>query len=311
MGVRFVVRSGEGRQDDGGRPGDVEYPFEQTRIVLGRGAAADVRIPHRSVSELHATVQLRGDAWMLADAGSTNGTLHNGQRLQGDRSRRLRDGDQIEIGVYVLSFHTGVLVPEPISAERTAELARRLLRDAYGASPHALPAPRVCVLGGPHLGEVLEIPPAPARLLIGGAAMCQLVLSSDDIAREHAELVHDLDGVLVRALPDQRLRVAGHAVRSRRLRDGDEFTLGETRLLFEEPAQVAIDALKHEADIPLAEQEPSRTETEPIEPIVPDTLPLQPLPAATGRSDADVLIYALAGIVLIASTLGLMLLLGT
>jgi pSer/pThr/pTyr-binding forkhead associated (FHA) protein len=317
MGVRFVVRSREGKK----AVSDVEFPFEQTRIVLGRGAAADVRIPHRTVSELHATVQLRGDAWMLADASSTNGTRHNGQRLQGDRPRRLREGDLIELGSYVLSFHTGVLVSEPISAERTAELARRLLRDAYGARSQVLEAPRLCVVSGPHLGDVLEIPPAPARLLVGGHTTCQLVLLTGDVEPEHVEIVHDLDGVLVRALYDYTLRLGDQSLRSRRLRDGDEFILGETRLLFEEPAQVAIDALKNEPDLVLAEpQSTTRTETETApEPAAPEPPPVPPEPLSGapiqaavdgGRVDADVLIYALAAIVLIASTLGLMMLLG-
>ena len=98
MGVRFVVRAREGV-----KPGSqVEFPFEQTRIVLGRGPAADVRIPHRSVSEFHATVQLHGDAWQLADAGSTNGTKLNGRRVE--EPTPLEPGDRIEVGTTELRF---------------------------------------------------------------------------------------------------------------------------------------------------------------------------------------------------------------
>jgi predicted component of type VI protein secretion system len=314
MGVRFVVRSREGK-----KPGsDAEFPFEQTRIVIGRGAAADVRIPHRTVSELHATVQMHGDSWLLADASSTNGTRHNGQRVGTDRPKKLRDGDLIELGAYVLSFHTGVLVAEPISAERTAELARRLLRDAYGARSQLLPAPRLCVVSGPHTGDVLEIPPAPSRMLVGGGVTCQLVLLTGDVAPEHVEVIHDLDGVLMRALGDQTLTVAEHVVRSRRLRDGDELVLGNTRLLFEEPAQVAIDALKNEPDLIWSEAEATHTELEPLAGADQASAaggveaPLER--AGEGRpvrAEADVLIYALAAIVLIASTLGLLMLLGS
>jgi pSer/pThr/pTyr-binding forkhead associated (FHA) protein len=314
MGVRFVVRSCEGKKPSA----EIDFPFDQARIVLGRGASADVRIPHRTVSEFHATVQMRGDSWMLADAKSTNGTRLNGRSLQGDRPRKLHDSDLIEIGAYVLSFHTGVLVPEPVSAERTAELARRLLRDAYGARAQAMPAPRLCVVSGPETGKLLEIAPAPSRSLIGRQKSCKLVLAATDIAPEHVEVVHDQDGVLVRALADHVFRVSGHPQRSRRLRDGDEISVGETRLLFEEPAQVAIEALKNEPD--LAFTPPPRTETEAAVPAPPPAEE-QPAPpalepisgfqqqAASGRSDADILIYALAAIVLIASTLGLLVLL--
>lgn len=291
---------------------EIEFPFEQARIVLGRGSSADVRIPHRTVSELHATVQMRGDSWMLTDAGSTNGTKLNGQPLSGDRSRRLSEGDLIEVGVYVLSFHTGVFVPEPVSGERTAELARKLLRDAYGARSQALPAPRLCVVSGPDTGKLLEIAPAPSRAMIGRKPGCALEIAAADVALEHLEVHHDRDGVLIRGAGDQTFRVGEHAQRSRRLRDGDEICLGETRLFFEEPAQVAIEALKNEPDLALSEvkREPERAAPAPVveAPVLEPLARLQPQ-AASGRSDADVLIYALAAIVLIASTLGLLLLL--
>lgn len=308
MGVRFVVRAREGV-----KPGsEVEFPFEQTRIVLGRGPAADVRIPHRSVSEFHATVQLHGDAWQLVDAGSTNGTKLNGKRLSGDRGRRLRDGDLVELGAYVLSFHTGVFVPEPVSAERTAELARRLLRDAQGAT--ALPAPRLCVVSGPHTGQVLEIANAPSRALVGRKPGCQLLIDTPDVGPEHAEVIHDPDGVLIRGLGEFVLGVGGLPQRTRRLRDGDEVSLGDTRILFEEPAQVAIDALRNEPDLPFSPyQSATRTATEELPPEPPAALPppavgSQPS-AASERQDADLLIYALAAIVLVASSLGLLMLL--
>ncbi|HKU39784.1 MAG TPA: FHA domain-containing protein [Polyangiales bacterium] len=307
MGVRFVVRAREGV-----KPGSqVEFPFEQTRIVLGRGPAADVRIPHRTVSEFHATVQLHGDVWQLADAGSTNGTKLNGTRLTGDRPKRLRDGDRIELGAYELSFHTAVFVPEPVSAERTAELARRLLRDAQGSA--ALPAPRLCVVSGPHTGAVLEIADAPSRAIIGCKQGCELLLETPDISPEHAEVIHDLDGVLIRGVGDHVIGVAGQLLRSRRLRDGDELALGDTQFFFEEPAQVAIDALRNEPDLPFLAAPPVRTETEPLPaepPLLRSVEPVSGLqPSAAGRADADLLIYALAAIVLIASALGLLMLL--
>jgi pSer/pThr/pTyr-binding forkhead associated (FHA) protein len=311
MGVRFVVRSCEGKKPRT----EIEFPFEQARIVLGRGSSADVRIPHRTVSEFHATVQMRGDAWLLADASSTNGTKLNGQPLQGDRPRRLHESDLIEIGAYVLSFHTGVFVPEPVSAERTAELARRLLRDAYGARAQTMAAPRLCVVSGPATGNVLEIAPAPSRALIGRKKGCQLTLAADDVAPEHAEIVHDQDGVLIRSVGDHTFRVGGHVQRSRRLRDGDEVSVGETRLLFEEPAQVAIEALKNEPDLAFSAGPRTQTEAMAVAPAVePAESGFEPISgfqpqAASGRSDADLLIYALAAIVLIASALGLLVLL--
>jgi len=310
MGVRFVVRLREGKKTSS----EVEFPFDQTRVVLGRGQAADVRIPHRSVSEFHATVQLRNDGWFLADAESTNGTKCNGARVRSDRPKRLRDGDLIELGVYVLSFHTGVLVPEPVSAERTAELARRLLREAYGDRAQPLAGPRLVVSAGPDQGAEFAIPAPPSRALIGRGPACQLVLQAQGLALEHAELIHDLDGVLLRALSENTFLLAGQALRARRLRAGDEVLLGETRLVFSEPAQAVLDALRHEPDLPYSGAASSETQTALLE---PDAAPPAGFEFGAGakpgtaseRPDADLLIYALAAVVLIASTLGLLLLL--
>jgi pSer/pThr/pTyr-binding forkhead associated (FHA) protein len=309
MGARFVVRSHKGEKV----PGEPEFVFDQGRINVGRGAAADVCIPDRTVSELHATVQLRGDDWLLVDAGSTNGTKLNGQRLTGDRPRKLRDADSIELGAYVLSFHVQPLAIEPMSAERTAELARRLLRQAHSAHGHALPAPRLCVLSGPATGTSFEIPAAPSRSLAGRADGCQLLLADDALAPEHAEIVHDLDGILIKSLGGKpAIVVADQAVHSRRLRDGDELTLGSTRLLFEDPAQGPLDLLKAEPDLPYAPpQAPAVPEqTEALEPP-PLAAGLRTAPEQTkpGRMDADLMIYALAATVLLASVVAFVVLL--
>ena len=51
MGARLVVQSAAGREVEG----EIAYPFDSGRIVIGRAAAADNRIPHLTVSEIHAT----------------------------------------------------------------------------------------------------------------------------------------------------------------------------------------------------------------------------------------------------------------
>lgn len=65
-------------------------------VVLGRGSDCDVVLDDREVSRRHAVVRREADRYVLADLGSRNGTLLNGQRLQG--AAPLRDGDVIVIG---------------------------------------------------------------------------------------------------------------------------------------------------------------------------------------------------------------------
>jgi FHA domain/Inner membrane component of T3SS, cytoplasmic domain len=321
MAVRFVVRSRDGQQLQTA----LEFPFDQSRVVLGRAAAADVRIPNPTVSEAHASVQLHGGDWMLSDLGSRNGTKHNGQRLVPERARKLRDGDLIEIGTYVLSFHsTSVVMTEPMSAERTAELARRLWREAQSARGVELPPARLTVVNGPRAGDKLEVPAAPSRMHIGNHESCQLVLPEPALGRDTLELVHDLEGVLIRSLSGEaNLRIGGHQFQFRRLRDGDELQIGSTRLLFEEPAQGAIDALKGGPDVPLSPPPPAMQERTQTAPAVSgrSSAPSVQLEleshahderseTESGRSAAELAIYALAIAVLVASALALAMLLG-
>ena len=301
MGVRFVIRSAEGKP----LPEEVVYGFEQARIVIGRGAGADIRIPHLTVSDTHATVRLDGDAYAILDNDSTNGTSVNGQHLVQGRGKRLREGDRIEVGAYGLTFHQGVVLAEPTTMERTAELARRLFRQTQQGA--RIGAPRLCVLSGPDTGRSLDIPQPPARLLIGRDAHCQLVLPDSDVSREHAELLRDLDGVLIRNLESKNgLDINGQLVMQRRLRDGDKLLLGTTRLLFEEPAEEPIDGLGTEADRPL----PPPAQSAPPAPAqnasaAEPAAQKRPRPKRDPAFDADVLIYALAAIVIVLSIAGL------
>lgn len=312
MGVRLSVRSGE----NGPLSDELQYEFEQERIAIGRGPGADVRIAHLSVSEAHATLRAEADGYGIVDHGSTNGTRVNGTALTPQRRKKLNDGDLIEIGAYVLRFQTGVLSTRPTTAERTSEFARRMFRLSRAGSK--LGGPHLAVLTGPQTGHALMIPAPPCRLLVGSAAGCQLVLPDPAVRPEHAEVLRDLDGVLIRALdPSTPLDINGRAVGERRLRDNDELVLGSTRLLFEDPAEQSMDALTGEPDAavraasfgpsaPPAKSTPSEpSASSPEEPAPPQrsTRPAQ------RAFDADLLVYALAAVVIAASVAGLLALL--
>lgn len=306
MGVRFVIRSAEGKP----LSEELAYGFEQSRVVIGRGSGADVRIPHLTVSEVHATVRLDADGYGIVDDDSTNGTRVNGTKLTSGRKKRLQDGDRIEIGAYELTFHAAVALAQAVTAERTAELARRLFRVSQAGAQ--LGAPRMVVLSGPQTGRSLDVPPPPSRSLIGSGASCQLALGDPEVAAEHAELIRDLDGVLIRATESAHaagaLEINRQRVAQRRLRDGDELVLGSTRLLFEDPADEPIEGLGQENDRPLTPP-PSAppASAEPAEPaqLAQAQASSRARPTRPFSFDADLVIYGLAAIVIAASVAGL------
>jgi len=65
-------------------------------VVIGRSPGADIVLGDDFVSGRHARVMPSGDAAVVEDMGSTNGTVLNGQRLTAPA--RLKVGDVIDIG---------------------------------------------------------------------------------------------------------------------------------------------------------------------------------------------------------------------
>jgi pSer/pThr/pTyr-binding forkhead associated (FHA) protein len=67
------------------------------KVVVGRQPDCDVVMEDNSVSGRHASVSRKNGRFMLADMGSTNGTLVNGEKIE---EAELQDGDIIQFGRY-------------------------------------------------------------------------------------------------------------------------------------------------------------------------------------------------------------------
>jgi penicillin-binding protein 1A len=59
---------------------------------IGRDVDADIRLNEPLVSRTHATIEKRGQDWVLQDLDSRNFTRVNGERI---RERRLSHGDEL------------------------------------------------------------------------------------------------------------------------------------------------------------------------------------------------------------------------
>lgn len=338
MGVRLAVRSSWSRES-----AEVTYEFDQSRITIGRGSSADVRLPHPAVSHEHVTLQVQKVGYVALDSGSTNGTWVNGTRVIYNRPKALRDGDVLEVGGFRLTLTTSVPIARSTSADRTSAIARQLLRELRGGE---LDPPRLLVTNGPREGASLELPPPPVRLTLGRGEGCALSLDDADASREHVEIERDLDGVTARDLGSKNgLIVNDKPVRERRLRDRDELLVGATLLVFEDPAAAALADIEREADVTAepppapgevkaddepaneedagASEEPSEAPDEPsaeggdpsaaaVSAMAPPMVQ-PPARRSRGRGDrpinADVFIYILAALVLVASVVGLVVLL--
>jgi pSer/pThr/pTyr-binding forkhead associated (FHA) protein len=74
------------------------------RITIGRTSNNDVVINDASVSRLHAYVRREGDKWLVADAGSKNGTRLAGERLEARKERAIKSRVMIRFGDLELTF---------------------------------------------------------------------------------------------------------------------------------------------------------------------------------------------------------------
>ena len=299
MGVRLEVRTKEASEV-------ATFEFETDRIVIGRGVAADVRLPHATVSVRHASLRLEGARYVLVDHGSTNGTRLGDQTLVVERPKALRDGDVIGIGAFDITFAAGVAVRDPTSRERTASLAKRLAR--LGPAGIRATPPRLVVMNGERKGHVFELPDPPARIVIGRGEETDLPLPDADASREHCEVLVELEGPMARDLGSKNgLLVNEKPTSERRLRDRDELTIGATIVVYEDPADAIVKSIEAAADevLPPVPREPlvavPEVDTEPMR--EPERVLVRA--PVSSLSGAEVFVAWLAVAVLLLSMAGL------
>lgn len=92
----------------GDRMGEMFALKEGDRTTIGRGLQTDIRLSDEGISRTHAMIEERGGDYVLIDAGSTNGTYANGNRID---EHVLQEGDKIQIGassVLRFTYHDDV-----------------------------------------------------------------------------------------------------------------------------------------------------------------------------------------------------------
>jgi pSer/pThr/pTyr-binding forkhead associated (FHA) protein len=84
------------------------YVLDKGCVTIGRRSDNDIQLNDPAVSGAHARLMLEPNPDFkgftlvhLEDAGSTNGTLVNGERVQ---RRRLQDGDLVRVGHHELAY---------------------------------------------------------------------------------------------------------------------------------------------------------------------------------------------------------------
>src|SRR5262245_62058624 len=131
--------------------------IDADRTLIGRDRSADVRLTESSVSRKHATIERRGESWVITDGGSANGTfLDDVQVAEGV----LKDGQTLRLGAASFRVEVEEALP-PTQTIRPAEIDTR--------TRPATPAYRDPVPGGstPPVAQVMS--PTQAAELLGVA----------------------------------------------------------------------------------------------------------------------------------------------
>ncbi len=91
------------------------YLAGATETTMGRkdpvtGIYPDIDVTpvdsQRSISRRHAKIYRRGDKYFLSEEiGTMNGTFANGKRLETGVPQEIRDGDEVRLGMVVMTFH--------------------------------------------------------------------------------------------------------------------------------------------------------------------------------------------------------------
>ena len=78
------------------------YELSDEQVIIGRREDCAVCLPGTTISRRHSQLRHLDGQYFLADLGSTNGTMLNGETLVGEE--QLHDRDEIGVGIYKLIF---------------------------------------------------------------------------------------------------------------------------------------------------------------------------------------------------------------
>ena len=81
-----------------------KFVLEGDVTRAGRHPDSDIFLDDITVSRRHAEIHRRGDAYLVRDAGSLNGTYLNRERID---EAALANGDELQIGKFRLVFFAG------------------------------------------------------------------------------------------------------------------------------------------------------------------------------------------------------------
>ncbi|MEJ2039267.1 MAG: FHA domain-containing protein [Desulfosarcinaceae bacterium] len=86
------------------KPDNPCFNFNKLRISVGRDEKNDLVIAQPTISNFHATIEFKDEAFFLEDQRSTNGTRLNERKVAPGQPVRLKSGDRIKFANHAFKF---------------------------------------------------------------------------------------------------------------------------------------------------------------------------------------------------------------
>lgn len=181
------------------------FVLDRSPTRVGRGADNQIVLDGDSVSRRHAQFRQKGEAWVIVDDGSTNGTYCNDDQIT--REVVLKNGDRVKIGPTIFKYFSGA----DVEAQYHEEIYRMTIIDGLTQ-----------IYNKRYLHEALE-----RELIRGRRHERELCILMFDI--DHFKRINDVHGHLA---GDYVLKEVARVVQARIRRDevfarygGEEFAI--------------------------------------------------------------------------------------
>jgi len=198
-------------------------------LTIGRTSDNDIVIDSPSVSRRHAVVERDGDGYVIKDSGSVNGMTINGNDAN---STTLKDGDIIAIGGHRLFIR----LPAHSTLEEVPAFDSTI-RAPGNTMNGSIDNPAHVVVTAGQREETFAL--NRTIIIIGRDVAADIQIEGNFIADYHVEIAHEDGFYTIRHLEGRRkVIVNGHTIKEYILIDGDEICIGDTTLVFKEPASI-------------------------------------------------------------------------
>ena len=314
MALTVVVRSTDASRE-------AKLSFDAPRVVIGRAASCDVRLPDVSVSQRHASIRHRGPEYVLVDENSSNGTFVGQSQLSPQAPRALKNGALIRIGRVWLEIKIEATIVPTNQTVATKDLALQLIADSLTSQGLSV-TPYIEVTEGPDQALRFELAEDKSQWVVGRATHADCTLADQDVSREHLELTRTLNASkerwCIRDLGSKNGVQVGETVLGPKKESPWDpklaLQLGTTTIRYRDPVGIALAELESATDeLLVADSVPPQISSGSVESA--SSLPRPPTsvrpasghphPTRTSSLAGDMLVAALALVVLGVSAVGL------